>query len=114
MLMCNVKGCTSNNFPLRIEEAELESLEAEFNENFMRRLLIKLDWPALSQTAFLLGVDQLPNEMPIDVEEELLRRIHRVIMETEVKAGRMVCPNCGHIYQIKDGIPNMLLQENEV
>lgn len=26
----------------------------------------------------------------------------------------MVCPNCGHVYPIKDGVPNMLLAEHEL
>ncbi|KAJ3415624.1 hypothetical protein HDV05_004500 [Chytridiales sp. JEL 0842] len=114
MLMCHAKGCTSNNFPLRIEEAEVESLEAEFNEGFMRRLLTKLDWDAFVQTAFALGVDQLPPTMPEVVDEAMLQRLHKIALETRVKEGRMVCPNCGHVYPIRDGIPNMLLQETEV
>jgi multifunctional methyltransferase subunit TRM112 len=52
MLMCHVKGCNTNNFPLGFQEVELETIEAEFNEDFMRRLLPKLDWPALVKTAF--------------------------------------------------------------
>ncbi|KAJ3105330.1 hypothetical protein HDU97_008227 [Phlyctochytrium planicorne] len=112
--MCNVKGCSTDNFPLRIEEAELESLEAEFNEAFLRRFMVKLSWPALVQTAFVLGLDQLPQDLPEEVDEALLRRVHMIIMETEVKSGRMICPGCGHVFPIKDGIPNMLLQENEV
>ncbi|KAJ3114159.1 hypothetical protein HDU96_002503 [Phlyctochytrium bullatum] len=114
MLMCNVKKCTGNNFPLRIENAELETCEAEFNEDFIKRISVKVDWPALSQTAFALGVDQLPTELPADLDDMELRRLHKVLLEVEVKSGRMVCPNCGHIFPIKDGIPNMLLQENEV
>ncbi|KAI8851453.1 Trm112p-domain-containing protein, partial [Chytridium lagenaria] len=112
VLMCNAKGCTSNNYPLKIEEAELETLEVEYNENFLRRFLVKLDWPALVQTAFLLGIDQLPQDLPVDFDEELLGRLHRIIMETDVKSGRMVCPSCGHIYPIKDGIPNIAAPGN--
>ncbi|KAJ3300529.1 hypothetical protein HK104_010471 [Borealophlyctis nickersoniae] len=55
MLQCHVKGCTSNNFPLRIEEAELETTEAEYNEDFVQRLIPKLHWPAFVQTAFAVG-----------------------------------------------------------
>ncbi|KAJ3330597.1 hypothetical protein HDU76_005287 [Blyttiomyces sp. JEL0837] len=114
MLMCHVKGCSGDNFPLRIEEAELDSIEAEFNEGFMRRLVTKIEWNALVKTAFSLGVDQLPEVPPESIDEEFLRRLHRVLMETMVKEGRMVCNGCGHIYPIHDGIPNMLLQEDEV
>lgn len=49
-LQCHVKGCTTNNFPLPLSEVELESRESEYNEQFMRNYLCKLDWPALLQT----------------------------------------------------------------
>ncbi|KAJ3090396.1 hypothetical protein HK102_003905 [Quaeritorhiza haematococci] len=114
MLQCHVKGCNANNFPLRIEEAEVETVEAEFNLNFMKRLLGKLDWPALILTAYSLGIDSLPQELPEDPDEKFLRKLHTVVMETKVKEGNMICNNCGHVYQIKDSIPNMLLQDNEV
>ncbi|KAJ3079033.1 hypothetical protein HDU99_000216, partial [Rhizoclosmatium hyalinum] len=52
MLMCHVKGCATDNFPLRIEDAELEQVEVEFNEDFMRRMINKIEWGAFVQTAF--------------------------------------------------------------
>ncbi len=52
MLQCHVKGCVSDNYPLAIQEAELESVEADFNPEFLKRLLGKIDWAALVQTAF--------------------------------------------------------------
>ncbi|KAI8824661.1 hypothetical protein BJ741DRAFT_633113 [Chytriomyces cf. hyalinus JEL632] len=42
MLMCHVKGCSTDNFPLRIEDAEMEQVEVEFNEDFCRRLINKI------------------------------------------------------------------------
>ncbi|KAI8831755.1 hypothetical protein BJ741DRAFT_616003 [Chytriomyces cf. hyalinus JEL632] len=114
MLMCHVKGCSTDNFPLRIEDAEMEQVEVEFNEDFCRRLINKIDWPAFVQTAFALGLDQLPATLPEDLNEEFLQRIHKLALETKLKAGRMVCNGCKHVYLITDGIPNMLLQETEV
>lgn len=52
--------------------------------------------------------------MPEEVDETLLRSLHHVLFETAVKNGRMTCQGCGHIYLINDGIPNMLLSEDEV
>ncbi|KAI9201822.1 uncharacterized protein BJ171DRAFT_196133 [Polychytrium aggregatum] len=115
MMQCHVKGCTSNNFPLRLEEVELEQIEAEFNPEFIARLLPKIDYPALVATTFSLGIDLLPQNPPADdVSEEFLRRLHQVLLEIRVKEGRMVCNGCGHVFPIKDTVPNMLLQDNEV
>lgn len=49
-LQCHVKGCTSNNFPLSLSEAEIVQREAEFNGDFMRAYLCKLDYAALLAT----------------------------------------------------------------
>ncbi|KAJ3071343.1 hypothetical protein HDU98_005474 [Podochytrium sp. JEL0797] len=114
MLMCHVKGCATDNFPLQITEAELEQVEVEFNEDFMRRMINKIEWPALVQTAFALGVDQLPATVPEVIDEEFLKRLHRVTLETQLKEGKMICNGCKHVYPVTDGIPNMLLQETEV
>ncbi|KAJ3056023.1 hypothetical protein HK097_008363 [Rhizophlyctis rosea] len=81
MLQCHVKNCTSNNFPLRIEEAELEAAEAEFNEDFMRRIISRLDWDALRSTAVSLGLNTLPETLPEEPDEEFLKNLHNVIME---------------------------------
>ena len=50
LLQCHVKNCTKNNYPLRIQEAEIEEIEAEFNSGFVTRLIPKLDWAALIST----------------------------------------------------------------
>lgn len=58
----------------------------------------------------------LPDNYPngADGDEYLLKSIHRALMETRIIQGEMVCNGCGHVYPIRDGIPNMLLQEDEV
>lgn len=49
-LQCHVKGCTSDNYPLTISEAELQERESEFNADFLRNFLVKVDYPALLST----------------------------------------------------------------
>ncbi|CEI89507.1 Putative Trm112p domain-containing protein [Rhizopus microsporus] len=116
MLQCHVKNCNTNNFPLRFEDAQVELIEAEFNPDFMANVLNKLDWEALRNTAIQLGINTLPEDIPENAEEneEFLKVLHAVILETHVQQGQMICPNCNHVYKIKDGIPNMLLAEHEI
>lgn len=54
--------------------------------------------------------------MPEDVavNEEFLQKLHHVLMEVEVIEGALECPETGRIFPIQNGIPNMLLAENEV
>ncbi|KAJ3005727.1 hypothetical protein HKX48_000497 [Thoreauomyces humboldtii] len=116
MLQCMVaKNCDpAKAYPLHIRGAELEELEAEFNPDFIRKLIPKLDWTVLRKTAFELGVAQLPEECPSEPTDEDLQMIHKVVLETRVKEAEMVCNGCGHVYVIKDGVPNMLLQDHEI
>lgn len=60
--------------------------------------------------------DHLPAEVPEDVavNEEFLQKLHHVLMEVEVVEGVLECPETGRIFPIQNGIPNMLLGENEV
>ncbi|KAJ3337419.1 hypothetical protein HDU93_001119 [Gonapodya sp. JEL0774] len=82
MLQCHAKGCTKDNFPLRIVDAELENADADFNPQFLRRMLDKIEWTALVQTSFALGVAKLPEALPTNVDDqEFLQTIHHVLME---------------------------------
>ncbi|KAF9363198.1 hypothetical protein BGX34_004662 [Mortierella sp. NVP85] len=116
MLQCHVKGCNANNFPLELQEVVLEQEDAELNEDFLRNMLGKLEYDALVSTCQKLDIHDLPLTMPADAQEnlEFLQTLHHVILETHIKSGNMVCPNCHHSYSIRDGIPNMLLAEHEV
>ncbi|CAB4427555.1 unnamed protein product [Rhizophagus irregularis] len=113
MLQCHVKGCNSNNFPLQLSDVEIEIQETDFNPKFLRNMLSKLEWNALVKTALEINITTLPNVLPNDLDEEFLKMLHRVLLETHIKQGQMICPNCNHTYPIKDGIPNMLLSETE-
>jgi multifunctional methyltransferase subunit TRM112 len=39
---------------------------------------------------------------------------HRRTLQIHIMEGALVCPNCARRYPIKNGIPNMLLNEDEV
>jgi len=45
---------------------------------------------------------------------KLAVELHRVLMETCVVEGSLVCGNCGHEYAVKEGIANFLLPSHLV
>ncbi|KAL9638823.1 MAG: hypothetical protein Q9164_001303 [Protoblastenia rupestris] len=47
-------------------------------------------------------------------DEKVMRDLHTLLLETEVREGKMVCGNCGHEYRIKEGIANFLLPSHLV
>ena len=50
MLKCNVKGVT-NGFPLKIEVEKSEVQETDFNADFVKNFIPKLEWGALVEAA---------------------------------------------------------------
>eukprot|EP01138_Halocafeteria_seosinensis_P005168 gb/GECG01005284.1/.p1 GENE.gb/GECG01005284.1/~~gb/GECG01005284.1/.p1 ORF type:complete len:135 (+),score=21.02 gb/GECG01005284.1/:1-405(+) len=127
MLYCNVKACveTANleaerprNFPLKINPVPggIKHIKQEFNEEFIKGLFHKLDWEALKQTASELEIAQLPESPPENYAEDtaFLRSVHELIMEIHIMEGALECRHCGRTYPITKGIPNMLLDEDEV
>lgn len=51
LLACHAKDCNTNNFPLTFKDAQLEIREAEFNSDFVKSFLPKIEWNALVKTA---------------------------------------------------------------
>src|SRR5882762_11621085 len=51
LLACHAKGCTTNNFPLQFRDAKIGLREAEFNAEFVRNFLPKIEWKALVDAA---------------------------------------------------------------
>ncbi|KAF8548811.1 Trm112p-domain-containing protein [Imleria badia] len=111
LLACHAKGCTTNNFPLLLKDVQIELREQEFNHDFIKNILPRLEWRALVRQ---LGDTSLPLEQPEMTDDEFLQKLHHVLLEIHVVEGVMICPNCKHSYPISNGIPNMLLAEHEI
>jgi multifunctional methyltransferase subunit TRM112 len=112
MLQCHAKNC--NTYPLSLQDVELESVESDFNPEFIKKIISRLDWSAFVETALALGMESLPRELPLEFSPEFLQNVHNVALNHQIKQGNMLCTGCGHIYPIIDGIPNMLLQNSEI
>ncbi|KAK6536056.1 hypothetical protein TWF281_000302 [Arthrobotrys megalospora] len=131
------------SFPLHFREAELASKSVPYNPLLLSNLLPRLDWQALVTSSKELGFT-LPDakpELPLrstttttttanddgdmnmdggigggvsDEEEKTLRMLHKVLMETEVVEGKMVCGSCGFEYGIHQTVGNFLLPSHLV
>lgn len=77
----------------------------------------KLDWSALVVAARVLGVtipDADPSDEQLESDADLLTNLQRLLFDIHVVEGMLVCPLCERHYPIRNGIPNMLLNETEV
>ncbi|MCJ1406743.1 hypothetical protein MMC19_000811 [Ptychographa xylographoides] len=138
-LTCAVKACKSapTAFPLHFRDAVLELVETEFNPLFLINILPRLEWDALKMTATELGFTTLPpskpefrskdfqkvspppSDDPVLAAEsaarlKVLQDLHTLLVEMQVREGKLVCGNCGHEYKIKEGIANFLLPNHLV
>ncbi|KAL2215680.1 hypothetical protein M432DRAFT_626416 [Thermoascus aurantiacus ATCC 26904] len=118
-ITCAVKSCKTSpsSFPLHFRDAELEQQELNFQPEFIRNVLPRIDWDGLRITASELGFPSIPEVKPegdaLD-DEQILKDLHRLLLETQVVEGKLICGNCGHEYRIKEGIANFLLPSHLV
>ncbi|XP_012521689.1 multifunctional methyltransferase subunit TRM112-like protein isoform X2 [Monomorium pharaonis] len=111
-----MKGVTVG-YPLKIVARDIRVSEVDFNPEYIARIIPKLDWAVLWKAAESIGhVGELPQILIEDFEtnEDFLKKAHHVLLEVEVINGELLCPESGRKFPINDGIPNMLLNEDEV
>jgi multifunctional methyltransferase subunit TRM112 len=80
--------------------------------------------PKLNYDAVLQAVEQLrphcetlpnlPSTLPEDLDDELVNDLYFVLFDVHVKNGCLVCPSTQRKFPIRDGIPNMILHEDEI
>ena len=102
---------------LNFQAKDVKVCEAEFNPEFIARVITRLDWPVIVKAAKDLGHgSDLPTELPehYETENDFLKKAHHVLMEIDIINGDLVCPETGRRFPVSDGIPNMLLNEDEV
>ncbi|XP_064650271.1 multifunctional methyltransferase subunit TRM112-like protein [Lineus longissimus] len=117
MLTSNIIKGVTKGYPLKIVAKEIDVKEEEFNSEAIARLIPRIEWQALYQAADSIGhLGDLPKE-PVEhygTCEEFLKKAHHVLLEVDIKEGELVCPETGRKFTVRNGIPNMLLHEDEV
>lgn len=104
-------------YPLGIKATDIKISDVVFNPDFISKIIPKIDWPALYSAVDSIGHSKdLPKETPDNFEsnEEFLKKAHRALLEIEIIQGELVCPDSGRKFPISNGIPNMLLNEDEI
>ena len=47
-------------------------------------------------------------------EAGFLRIVHLLLLDVHIQAGALICPESGRRFPINEGVPNMLLHEDEI
>mmetsp|Transcript_55017 Transcript_55017/g.64362 ORF Transcript_55017/g.64362 Transcript_55017/m.64362 type:complete len:152 (+) Transcript_55017:134-589(+) len=68
-------------------------------------------------------IPDLPATLPSDdkeatdyrqLEEGVLEELHKVVFDLHVMSGYLLCPDTSRKFPVSDGIPNMILHEDEI
>uniref|UniRef100_A0A0N5A7Q5 Multifunctional methyltransferase subunit TRM112-like protein n=1 Tax=Syphacia muris TaxID=451379 RepID=A0A0N5A7Q5_9BILA len=106
-----------NGYPLILTATKVEEKSDDNNDDFVRKVLPKLDYGVLRQAAESIGVAEgLPPELndKWETDTELMTKLRHILVSVDVMEGELKCPVTGRVFPIKGGIPNMLANEDEV
>jgi multifunctional methyltransferase subunit TRM112 len=53
--------------------------------------------------------EKIEGEEAEEEPSQTAKDLHRLLLETTVREGKLVCGNCGHEYKVMEGVPNFLL-----
>mmetsp|Transcript_9019 Transcript_9019/g.22796 ORF Transcript_9019/g.22796 Transcript_9019/m.22796 type:complete len:137 (+) Transcript_9019:137-547(+) len=119
----NTAEAKGKGFPLEISSAvDVQVIDnpkagavTDRDIDFVKRLLPTLDWTALVQASSQLGINTLPPRLTDDLieNEQFLRALYHILMNVHLIKGILKCPTTGREFPVTDGIPNMMLEEDE-
>ncbi|KAL7711712.1 Trm112p-like protein [Entamoeba marina] len=116
ILICSKKSCGINSYPLRVVATNVEKKETPLNADFLISLVNneRINWDGLVKGAADVGLLVPPTLPPtFQNDQQFLQALHDVLIDFHIVDGELVCPCCGRKYLITNGIPNMLLSEQE-
>jgi multifunctional methyltransferase subunit TRM112 len=118
-LQSNVRG-TTKGYPLKIIPTEILVEESPVDTELVRKMLPKLKYDAVVAAFADIShkvdpqLPMIPGELPEDLDEATIEALHQVLFNVHILEGELVCPDTGRKFPIKQGIPNMILHEDEI
>lgn len=97
--------------------------ESPVDRELVTNVVNKIEYAALLQACQQLAgqcasLPELPAELPaaddLIQNDALIASLHTVLFDIHVTEGNLICPGTGRKFSIKEGIPNMVLHEDEM
>lgn len=112
---------------MNVEVTTINCEESPLDKAFLLNLLPKINYLALRSAVQQLSqhcdppLPELPEQLDVtdkEINENLsdatLTNLHRVLFDVYLVEGWLVCPDTGRKFPVKQGIPNMILHEDEI
>lgn len=97
--------------PLKLIVHEAEEVSVEYSRAFIERMISRLDWGAFRAASAPFTAVDVPVDPPSEgADEDVWRCVHRALLEWRIVRGVLEAPD-GTKYEIKQGIPNMVIAE---
>jgi multifunctional methyltransferase subunit TRM112 len=121
LLTHNLMACPKcSSFPLAIDAVEVGPTDSEYDPDFVRRMLPRIDYKDLvaavdsirPKCPAMAAVVLPPTVEEIDTSNDLDRSMvacYAALTGFAVKQGALNCPQCTTKYPIIDFIPNMMV-----
>ena len=63
-----------------------------------------------------MGIEGMPDKMTDELleDDDVIQKLHHALLEVHLEEGALICPETGRRFPVSRGIPNMLLNEDEV
>ena len=111
-----MKKCI-NGYPLRIGANKIDKRQDEIDDEFVKRTLKKVDLNALiigSQDMKIIDDNSaLKNLKEEDIEKkDVLNDLKTILFKSLLIEGILKCPDCGTEYPVKNGIPDMVVNDD--
>jgi multifunctional methyltransferase subunit TRM112 len=91
------------------------------DSELVMKLVPKLEYSALVEAAKQIAdhvepkPPQIPDSLPEgEMDTATLEALHHVLFNIHIIQGQLICPDTGRKFPIKQGIPNMILHEDEL
>ena len=120
LLFCNKKTCINNekNYPLILKAIDIENKKIEYkNKENIITLFKKMDIDGLNQFITDLNIEKKFDLNEFDKNKEnndFIEYLNNILNEVQIVNGFLICKNCGRQYEIKNGIVDMVLKDDEI
>ena len=106
----------AEGYPLKLTITKMAVSESPPNPEFIKGLMPSLEWKGVLIAAEAVGVQGLPAVFTDDLlnDESFLVAMHNLLIDVFVETGTLTCPDSGREFQIVNGIPNMIVPEDQV
>lgn len=121
---------------MAIEATRIEYEESPCDIEFIEKMLLKINYNALlaarnqivDHCTAQLGSDFILPELPdaldtasensvsstLKFDEKILKSVHKILLDIHIVEGHLICPDTGRRFKVSNGIPNMILHEDEI